>query len=345
MSPLFSDLIDKFTPILGLGLLSFAVAMLITPVYTSLAYKHKWWQRSRSNAMTGEKAVEMRKLHGTKLRRRIPTMAGVIMLAAVTVVTVTMNLSGPETYLPLAALLGAGLVGLLDDIININSRGRGVAGLNALRKILLISFVALLGGMYFYYSLGFSSVDLPFLPGRIELGALIIPVFAFVVVASANAVNITDGLDGLAGGLLSSVFTAYGVLAFIQDQFALAAFCITLVGVLLAYTWFNIFPARFFMGDVGSFAMGATLGVVAMLTDTLFLLPIFAFVFVAEAGSSLIQVLSKRMFGKKVFKIAPLHHHFEAIGWPEAKVTMRFWIIGQLFAAMGIVLAVVSGGL
>jgi phospho-N-acetylmuramoyl-pentapeptide-transferase len=162
--------------------------------------------------------------------------------------------------------------------------------------------------------------------------------FVLVVVATANAVNISDGLDGLAGGLTVYAFMAYAVIAMLEERFGVAGFCLTIVGTLLSYTWFNIHPARFMMGDVGSFALGTALGVVAMLTDTVLLLPIIGIVFVAEAGSSMIQILSKKLRnGKKIFLIAPIHHHFEALGWPETKVTMRFWIIGQVAAFLGLI--------
>lgn len=161
--------------------------------------------------------------------------------------------------------------------------------------------------------------------------------------ATANAVNITDGLDGLAGGLAASAFGVYSMIAFLEGRYGIAAFCLTIVGALLSYTWFNIFPARFFMGDVGSFALGTALGVVAMLTDTVLLLPIIGIVFVAEAGSVILQVASKKLRGgKKIFKVSPIHHHFEASGWPEAKVTMRFWIIGQVAGVLGLMLFVIG---
>jgi phospho-N-acetylmuramoyl-pentapeptide-transferase len=180
--------------------------------------------------------------------------------------------------------------------------------------------------------------------GAVSIGWLIIPIFVFVVVATANAVNISDGLDGLAGGLLASAFGVYSVIALLQQRYGVAAFCLTIVGALLAYVWFNIFPARFFMGDVGSFALGTALGVVAMITDTLILLPVIGFVFVAEAGSVILQNISKRLRnGKKIFRISPIHHHFEAIGWPEAKVTMRFWVIGQVCAVVGLLIAIIGG--
>jgi phospho-N-acetylmuramoyl-pentapeptide-transferase len=240
-------------------------------------------------------------------------------------------------------MVGAGVVGLIDDIINIRGDGTGIAGLRSKIKFLLISGVALVGGWWFYAKLGIDSFHLPG-DGPMMIGWLIIPLFVFVVVATANAVNISDGLDGLAGGLLSTAFAAYTLIAIMQQRYGVAAFCFTIVGALLAYIWFNIFPARFFMGDVGSFALGTALGVVAMITDTLILLPVIGLVFVVDTGSVIIQNISKKLRnGKKIFLISPIHHHFEAKGWPETKVTMRFWVIGQVCAVVGLLLAVIGG--
>ncbi len=187
---------------------------------------------------------------------------------------------------------------------------------------------------------------MPFIDNPIAIGWLIVPLFVLVVVSTANAVNISDGLDGLAGGLATSAFASYAVIALLQGRFGVAAFCMTIVGGLLSYTWFNIHPARFFMGDVGSFALGTALGVVAMITDTVFILPIIGLLFVVEAGSSLVQILSKKLRnGKKIFKIAPIHHHFEASGWEETKVTMRFWVIGQVTGVLGLILFLLGGGI
>ncbi len=324
--------------ILLVGFLSFLISMLITPLYTTLAYTGQWWKKPRENAVTGEKAKIFNALHAAKHRRLIPTMAGVVFVVATTVVTLAFNLSRAETWLPLAAFLGAGGIGLIDDVINIRGRGGGVAGLPSKLKFLLITLVALIGGWFFYVKLDVTSLNVPTI-GTLSVGWLIIPLFVLVVVATANAVNITDGLDGLAGGLCVYAFAVYALISFIEGRYGVSAFCMSIVGALLSYTWFNIFPARFFMGDVGSFALGTALGVVAMLTDTVVLLPIIGAVFVAEAGSSMLQILSKRLrSGKKIFKIAPIHHHFEASGWPETKVTMRFWILGQVSAVLGLII-------
>ncbi len=333
-----SQLIQPFL----LAFFSFLLSMVLTPLYTTLAYKYEWWKKARTIAVTGEKATMYQKLHADKHKRLIPTMAGVVFVVTTLLITLTTNLSRAETWLPLAAMGGAGLVGLMDDILNIKGFGKGIAGMRASLKSILIFIVAAVGGWWFYAKLDVSSMHVPFV-GNISIGWLIIPVFIFVVIACANAVNISDGLDGLAGGLAATAFAAYALIALMEGRYGIAGFCLTIVGALLSYTWFNIFPARFFMGDVGSFALGTALGVVAMLTDTVLILPLIGFVFVVEAGSSLLQIMSKRLRGgKKIFKIAPIHHHFEASGWPETKVTMRFWIVGQISAVVGILIYLVG---
>jgi len=325
------------------GFLSFAVAMLLTPLYTAMAYKGKWWKQARTTAISGEKATVYHKLHAAKHARHIPTMAGAIFVLATLIVTVSGNLLRSETWLPLAAMVGAGAVGLLDDVINIRGSGGGIAGMRAKVKSLLLVIIALIGGWWFYDKLGFTSIDIPFFSPW-HLGWLIIPLFVLVIFSTANAVNMSDGLDGLAGGLSAIAFGAYAIISLIEQKYALSGFCMTIVGAVLAYTWFNIYPARFFMGDVGSFALGTALGVVAMLTNTVFILPVIAAVFVAEIGSVALQLLSKKFrHGKKIFLSSPIHHHFEALGWPETKVTMRFWVLGQVSAMVGLVLFIIGG--
>ncbi len=328
--------------ILGIGFLTFVISMLITPIYTNLAYRGKWWKKPRETTVTGEKAVVFKSLHDHKHKRLIPTMAGIVFVVSVALVTMLLNLSRGQTWLPLAAFVGAGFIGLVDDIINIRGSGRGVAGLPSKIKLLLTTLMALAAGWYFYAKLDVTSIHVPIV-GGVSLGWLIVPLFVLVVVATANAVNITDGLDGLAGGLTAIAFATYAVISFLEQRYGVAGFCMSVVGALLAYTWFNIYPARFFMGDVGSFALGTALGVIAMITDTVALLPVIGFVFVAEAGSVILQIFSKKLRnGKKLFKISPLHHHFEAIGWPEAKVTMRFWVFGQVCSVVGLMLFVLG---
>ncbi len=333
------EITREMVDMLAIGMLAFLLAMFLTPFYTHFAYKYKWWKKQRSESTTGEKLEVLTKLHAKKFLRPFPTMAGIIGVITVTAVTVFGNLDRGQTWLPLAALLGGGFVGILDDVINIYGSGKGVAGLRSGVKFALVSILGLALGWFFYSKLGYDTIHVPFL-GDWFVGAGMILLFAFAVVATGNAVNISDGLDGLAGGTLSAAYLAFGIIAMMQGHFGIAGFCFTMIGSLLSYTWFNVHPARFMMGDVGSFAYGASLGVVAMLTDSLFLLPIIGAIFVAEAGSSLIQITSKKLrHGKKIFISAPLHHHLEARGWPETKITMRFWIIGIMAAFLGVVLA------
>ena len=332
------DLSETF--LLSIG--AFLLAMLLTPLYTSLAYRYKFWKKQRTTSTTGEKLEIFTKLHANKFKRTIPTMAGLIGIVTIFIVTMFFNLDRAETYLPLAALVGGGIVGLLDDVINIRGQGTGVAGLRSSLKFGMITVMAVVLGWWFYKNIGVDAVHIPFV-GDWTLGWLIIPLFAFAVIATSNAVNISDGLDGLAGGLLTISFGTFGVIALLQGHVLLAGFCFTVVGALLSYLWFNIFPARFFMGDVGSFAFGTSLGVVAMMTNTLFLLPLIGIIFVIEAGSSLIQILSKRIFHRKIFISAPIHHHLEATGWPETKVTMRFWVIAAVAGILGVLLALAGG--
>lgn len=320
---------------------AFVLAMMLTPVYTYLAYRYRFWKKQRSTSTSGEALEIFSKLHANKFKRNIPTMAGIIGVIVIAFITFVFNFD-QRTYLPLAALLGGAAVGLIDDIINLRSNGIGVAGLRSSIKFTMIVAIGLVLGWYFFTKIGIDTVQIPFI-GAIAIGWLIVPLFAFVVTATANAVNISDGLDGLAGGLLVMSFAAFGVIALLQNQLVLAGFCFTVIGALLSYLWFNIFPARFFMGDVGSFAYGVTLGVVAILTNSLLLLPIIGILFVIEAGSSLIQIVSKKYFKRRVFVSAPIHHHLEAIGWPETKVTMRFWVIGSIAASIGVMIAVVGG--
>ena len=330
---------NELSHILALSIMSFTLVVALTPIYTHFAFKHKLWKRSRTHSTTGEELKVISKL---RIKRTIPMMAGLVTIIATSIITVLFNLDRAQTWLPLAALLGGGAVGLIDDIINVRGSGGGVAGLRPKIKLFMVLAVSAVAALFFYYKLGYTSILLPFI-GEFNIGILLIPLFVLVVVSTSNAVNISDGMDGLAGGMLISAYAAFGVIAALQGNFGISGFCFAVVGALLAYVWFNIPPARFIMGDVGSFSLGMALGVVAMLTDTLVLLPLIALVFVAEAGSSLLQIISKRLFGKKIFLAAPIHHHYNALGWPKTKVTMRFWVISQVCAALGVALALIGG--
>ena len=328
-----------------LALDGFLFSMVLTPIYTHFAYKYHFWKKQKQKTVDGKDLPIMTKLHAHKFKRTFPTMAGLIGIIAVTLVTWIFNLDRGQTWLPLVGFLGGSFVGVIDDSINIFGSGRGAAGLRGPVKFFLISVVGLVLGWFFALKLGWTSILVPFV-GNLEVGSVgMILIFAFAVVATSNAVNITDGLDGLSGGLAMLAYGAYGVIALFQGNVMLFGFCMTVVGWLLSYIWFNVPPARFMMGDTGSFALGAGLGVVAMMTNSFLLLPIIGLPFVIETGSSLIQLASKKILHRKIFISAPLHHHLEAKGWGEAKIVMRFWIIAGVCAIFGIYLAAAGGAI
>lgn len=328
---------------LVLALAGFLLSMFLTPIYTHFAYKYKFWKKQKQTTLTGEELPVMSKLHAHKFKRAFPTMAGIVGVLTVAIVTWFCNWDRGQTWLPLAGFVGGSLIGLVDDLINVFGSGKGAAGLRAPVKFALISLVGLLGGWYFAVKLGWTGIEVPFV-GNFEIGVVgMILLFAFAVVATSNAVNISDGLDGLAGGLMMIAYGAYAGIALLQGQGMLFGFCLTIVGWLLSYVWFNVPPARFMMGDTGSFALGAGLGVVAMMTNSFLLLPIIGILLVVEAGSSLLQMFWKRVFKRKLFISAPIHHHLEAKGWGEAKIVMRFWVIAGIFALIGVFIAVVGG--
>lgn len=243
-----------------------------------------------------------------------------------------------QTYLPLAAMLIAGLFGLLDDVLGILKIGAGHGGGIAVRhKLIAYLVVAALGALWFYYRLDWNVLAVPFW-GTVSIGWLYIPLFLFIIVASAFSANETDGLDGLAGGVMLFGFIALTIVAFVLGRYQLAAFGGVTIGALLAFLWFNIYPARFFMGDTGSMSLGITLGVISMLTNTTLLLPFFVPIFVIESASVLIQLAARRWYGRKLFRSTPIHHHFESLGWPETQVTMRFWIISAVSCVLGLVI-------
>lgn len=328
-----------------LALAGFLLSMMLTPIYTHFAYKYKFWKKQKKTTVDGSALPVMTKLHAHKFKRAFPTMAGLIGVIAITIVTWAFNLDRGQTWLPLVGFLGGAFVGVVDDSINIFGSGRGAAGLRGPVKFALITIVGLVLGWFFAYKLGWTTILIPFV-GDLQVGAIgMILIFAFALVATSNAVNITDGLDGLSGGLAMMAYGAFGVIALFQGNMLLFGFCMTVVGWLLSYIWFNVPPARFMMGDTGSFALGAGLGVVSMMTNSFLLLPIIGLPFVIETSSSLIQLISKKFFHRKIFISAPLHHHLEAKGWGEAKIVMRFWIFAGVCAIVGIFLAAVGGAI
>jgi phospho-N-acetylmuramoyl-pentapeptide-transferase len=330
-----------------LGLFTFTgflLSMLLTPIYTYFAYKGQWWRKVRTTTVDGKPAPVFHKLHAEKHKRHIPTMAGLVILFSIAAITLIANLDRSQTYLPLFTLITVGILGFTDDFVHVKGLADKTGGLSAKIQIIWITASALVGAWWFYFRLGFHSLHIPAY-GNINIGWLYLILFVLVWFATSKSVGITDGLDGLSGGLLMFAYAAFGVIAIFTGNLGIAYFCGTVIGVMLTYTWFNIFPARFFMGNTGSISLGATLGVIALLLNSVFVLPVIGFVFFLESGSSALQLLSKRFrHGKKIFLSAPIHHHFEAMGWPETKVTMRFWIIGMVTAIVGVIIGLLGRG-
>lgn len=344
--------VPNLIAVFGWSTLTFLITLAFTPIYLKLAHKFKLGKQIRDVDVAGGKAKVFRELHARK--SGTPTMGGVTMIGAVVIVVLISRmfsllgfiprsiLSRGEVYLPLFTLIAVGILGAVDDLFNIKQIGKN-KGIKAKPKFLLLTLFAVIGGMWFYYKLGFTSIHILRL-GDFEIGMWYIPLFILVIVSTANAVNITDGLDGLAGGLLILAFIAFGAIAYAKGLILLAVFCGLIIGSLMAYLWNNVPPALYYMGDTGSLAYGATLGVIAMMTDSMVVLLIVGFVFIIEALSSIIQMVSKKFFKKKVFLIAPLHHHLEKKGWGEAKITMRFWIIGSIFSVIGLIIGIIGMG-
>jgi phospho-N-acetylmuramoyl-pentapeptide-transferase len=278
-----------------------------------------------------------------------PTMGGILIIAPVAIMTALFNLINRESMLlPLGTAIACGILGAIDDWAGLrirtatrSGRIRGEkSGLIARYKLAWLAVIATGAALVLHFALGLESLALPSVPTKLSLGLWYLPVAVFIIVGSANGVNLTDGLDGLAGSTSAIAFTAYGVIALLQGQLYLVAFCFTMTGAIMAFLWYNAYPAQLFMGDTGSLAVGATLGVVAMMTGQWLLLPIVGIVFVAETMSDILQVgYFKLTKGKRIFKMAPLHHHFELIGWSEVHVVQRFWLVGVLAAMLGIALA------
>lgn len=333
--------VPNLAKIFLLTALSFIIAIFWTPFFTDFLYKNKLGKRIRKTGYDQSKAPIFYSLH--KDKADTPTMGGLLIWVTVAVITLLFNLSRSGTWLPLFVLVATGVIGAIDDIANIRGLGPNQGGLRFRYKLLIYLTIAAVGAWWFFSKLGWDVFHVPGI-GDFFLGWWYIPLFILTIVFLAFAVNETDGLDGLAGGTLAISFAAYVIIALVQGKIALAAFCGTIVGALLAFLWFNIYPARFFMGDTGSMALGMTLGIIAFLTNTVAALPIIGLIFVIEALSVIIQIISKRFFKRKVFLSAPIHHHLEAIGWPETKITMRFWVISAVCATIGLMIALIGRG-
>lgn len=337
--------------IFSLTTISFLLALIWQPPLSYLLNKYKLGKQIRED----EKAPIFSKLHAKK--SGTPTMGGVLIWGTTLILALLIFylakftnleifqklnfLTQPQTLLPLGALVASAIVGLFDDLFDIKKVGGKAGGLKMHHRLIIYTLIACFGAYWFYYKLDWDLIRVPFW-GNFEIGWWYIPIFIFIIVATAFSVNEIDGLDGLSGGTLLSAFGTYGAIAFSQGKYDLATFCGVIVGSLLAFLWFNIYPARFFMGDTGATSLGVTLGIVAMLTNSVLLLPIIGFLFVLESASVIIQVLSKKIRQKKIFLSTPFHHHLEARGWPEPQIVMRFWVIAGVTAIVGLIISLLD---
>lgn len=340
------DVIKIFT----LGALSFLVAFLLTPILTHFLYKHKLWRKEvREKSIDGKKLNYFQKFHA-KGEVQIPRLGGLLIWITPIILALLffflsktdiwwfqkLNfLSRDQTWLPFFALISASLLGLFDDVFQIIGKGKYIGGgLGLKKRLILMGLIGLVGAWWFFTKLGWSVLHVPGI-GDFEIGLWYVPLFVLTMMATYSG-GVIDGLDGLSGGAFASIFAAFAAIALFFGQIDIAAFSAVILGAILAFLWFNIPPARFYMGETGIMGLTASLTVVAFLTNSVLVLPIIGFLLVIESGSVILQLLSKKFRHKKIFLAAPIHHHFEAKGWPHYKITMRFWIIGVIMAIIGV---------
>ena len=271
-----------------------------------------------------------------------PTMGGIMFCLSAAIITLVFNTAGRlSMLLPIAVLLAAGILGGIDDAMNLV--GGKKTGMTGRFKFAWLTLFAILAALVLHlpdpYGLGLHHMYIPF-AGRIDIGFIYVPIAIFAIVGTANAVNFTDGLDGLAAGTAAVAFCAYGIIAYRQGQIGVVTYCFTMVGALLGFLWFNAPPAQVIMGDTGALAIGASLAVAAFMTGQWLLLPIVGLIFVVEMLSVILQVSYFKMTnGKRIFRMTPIHHHFERLGWSETQITIRFWLVGMMAGLLGVALA------
>ncbi len=336
--------------------ISFFVGLTITPFFTRLFYKYKMWKKIPRTGVTNQ---AFSALHDSDKEVRTPRIGGVIIWIAVlltvflvylvsvffpTELTLKLNfLSRSQTIVPLGAFFFAAVLGLIDDLVQISDKGTTNERDLLYRKVkvALITLIGVVVSYWFYFKIDYSSIYVPFW-GDLELGILFIPFFILVMLATFST-SIIDGLDGLSGGVLMPVFIAFSVIALINNQIDISALSGAIAGGILAFLWFNVPPARFYMGETGMMSLTVVLSVIAFLTDSVLLLPIIALPLVATSLSAIIQMVSFKYFGgKRVFRVSPLHHHFQALGWSKERIVMRYWIVSFICAITGVIIALLS---
>ena len=314
---------------MGLSGLAFLMALVIGRPYIELL-----------KARNIGKQIRIEGPEGHQVKTGTPTMGGIIFSVTVVALTVVFNMYGRlSMLLPLGVLICCSVLGGIDDKLNLV--GGATRGITARFKMAWLLAFATATALVLHFALELTNIYIPFI-GQYDIGLLYIPIAVFMIVGTANAVNLTDGLDTLAGGTAAVAFTSYGIIAYLQGQVAVVTFCFMMVGALFGFLWYNAHPAQVFMGDTGSLALGAALATAAFMTGQWLLLPVVGFVFMLETLSVMIQVLYfKATGGKRFFRMTPLHHHFELIGWSETQITLRFWLVSMMAGLFGVALALV----
>lgn len=341
------------------SILSFLVAIATTPFFTDYFYKYKLWKKSARTEAGDITNHDFTGVHNTSSELSTPRVGGIIIWVSVILtvfliyllsvffpndLTVKLNFfSRGQTLVPLAGMLLGSLIGLVDDLLQIFGKGNYAKDPLIYRKI-KVTCIGLIGtavGLWFYGKLDVSTISIPFW-GQLDLGYLFVPFFITVMLGVFSA-SVIDGMDGLSGGVLANIFTAYAVIAFANNQIDIASLCMVIAGSILAFLWFNIPPARFYMGETGMLGLTVSLSIIVFLTDSVLLLLIIGLPLVLTSLSVVIQIVSYKYFNKRrVFRVAPLHHHFEAIGWSREKIVMRYWIISLVCAVSGVIISLIS---
>ncbi len=338
--------------------IAFIIGIAITPYLSKLFYKYKMWKKHSRSSASSTTNADFHLIHNEKEELSTPRVGGSVIWISVFLTSLLLFLfsclsssdlaskfdfiSRNQTLIPLAVFFGTAFLGLVDDLLQI--KGNNPYANDVLHhrylKIAIVVSIGLLVGWWFFAKLGFTSIAIPF-DGTLEIGKYMIPFVAIVMLGTFSTSTI-DGIDGLSGGVLATSFSSFAIIAFFNNQIDIAAFCMLISGALLAFLWFNIPPARFWMGETGMLPLTVTLSVIAFLTESVLLLPLIALPLTLTTASSIIQITGKKFFKKKVFKVAPLHHHFQAIGWSREKITMRYWVFSTASAIFGTIIALIS---
>jgi phospho-N-acetylmuramoyl-pentapeptide-transferase len=343
--------------IMSAAFLSSFISIIVAGFLITFLYKIQFWKKkAREKTIDGQEASVFLSFHKEK-EVNTPRGGGIIIWSSILILIGITFLAGKifpdiwwiqkfnflsreETWIPLFALITASLIGLIDDISVVYGTGKYVGGgLKFKTRLILVSIIGLIGGAWMYYKLGWNSIHIPLLgdfPHGFDLTVGLYFILLYVIVSLASwASGVVDGLDGLAGGVYSAIFGAFAVIAFSQGMIDLSAFCMAILGTLFSFLWFNIPPAKFYMGETGILGLSMTMTAIAFLTDSVAVLPIIGGILVIETGSVIIQLLSKKFRGKKIWLSTPIHHHLEAIGWKSYQISMRFWILSIVFAVIG----------